>query len=241
MIYSKPGGEPSGKRMHTWLYGGVGNGRESLAAVPDGFDAEETASIADRYCLFCSKMQLKPHPSVQIFLRLRLATLKPVERLLPAENRVPFEDRDLYAFCDFIMREAANTVFDHWTSINLDLCHTTPAGCQMLARVLMMPGCHVHTVNVGQQKIGTEGSIALVQAVRENRSISRVRLRLSFIGDRGAEEFVSLINDKERSSEISEIDLSNNMLSFTACAQLLVRPPTQPLGCRVLPPPVIRP
>eukprot|EP00966_Prymnesium_polylepis_P141232 3261702-Prymnesium_polylepis.1 len=49
-------------------------------------------------------------------------------------------------------------------AINLELCDTTPSGCQMLARVLQMPGCHVHTVNVTQQKIGTDGSIALVQA-----------------------------------------------------------------------------
>jgi len=118
------------------------------------------------------------------------------------------------------MREASNEVFDHWTAINLELCDTTPAGCQMLARVLQMPGCHVHTVNVCQQKIGTEGSIALVQAARENRSISRLRMRLSFIGDRGAEEFCALMNDTDRASEMAEIDLSNNMLSFAACMQL---------------------
>jgi len=184
------------------------------------FDDNDTAAIADRYCAFCDKLHVVPHASVQLFLRLRLHALKPVEKLLPAEKRAEFGDRDLYALCDFLLRDDSEAVFAHWRSLDLEGCFTSPAGCQMLARVLQRPGCHVHTVNVGEQKIGTEGSIALVQATRENPAISRLRLRMSFIGDQGAHEFYSLIEDKQRVRQMREIDLSNNMLSFGACMQL---------------------
>lgn len=191
--------------------------------TPDGYLDHQTGEVVDRYCAFCHKLQVRPHPAVQLFLRLRLPTLRPVERALASQQRDCFKDADLYAFCDFILRDTSHSVFDHWKAINLELCGTTPAGCQMLARVLQIPGCHVHTVNVCQQRIGHEGSVALVEAVRENPWISRLRLRMSFVGDRGADEFCSFIRDeKERVARMSEIDLSNNMLSFKACVELQV-------------------
>lgn len=158
--------------------------------------------------------------------------------------------------------------------MNLELCHTGAAGCCILGRVLQLPSCRIHTVNVLNQRIGLDGTRALIevraltpltmaphgltcppfprcphvfvmsspsphytlrphverhlplppfgQAVRSTPSISRLQLRLSFIEDRGAEEIVKLLSDREVARGLAELDLSKivNMLSFNACTKL---------------------
>lgn len=61
----------------------------------------QTAEVTDSYCALCQSLQVTPHSGVLTFLRLRLAELRPLE----AEG---FADRDLFAFCDFLLRECAD-------------------------------------------------------------------------------------------------------------------------------------
>ena len=70
--------------------------------------ATETASMADSYCSLCTSVQVVPHSGVLAFIRLRLAELRPLER-------EGFADRDMYAFCDFLLRDgaAAKATFEH--------------------------------------------------------------------------------------------------------------------------------
>lgn len=70
--------------------------------------ATETASMADSYCSLCTTVQVVPHSGVLAFIRLRLAELRPLER-------EGFADRDMYAFCDFLLRDgaAAKATFEH--------------------------------------------------------------------------------------------------------------------------------
>ena len=184
--------------------------------------AAETTDLTDRYCAICDSLRMPPHSGVLAFIRLRLAELRPRE----SEG---FADRDMYAFCDFLLRElgAAKSVFDHWTRINLERCKIGPGGCRMLARVLRLPGCHVHTVNVSRQAIGAEGAAALVEAIRLNRSISMLDMKLAFVGDCGAAELLELIKDGEGAHNLTEIDLSNNMLTFPTCQQLMIACPKE--------------
>jgi hypothetical protein len=90
------------------------------------------------YCEFCRALQIAPHPGVLVFLRLRLAQLKPIpERLwdpgakswLQRTETVSFADPDLYAFCDFVLSGPA-LVFDHWREIDLQHCAISSTGCQ---------------------------------------------------------------------------------------------------------------
>lgn len=187
--------------------------------------AVETTDLADGYCVLCKSLQLTPHSGVLAFIRLRLAELRPME----AEG---FGDREMFAFCDFMLRESsfAKSVFDHWTRVNLEWCRVGPAGCRMLARVLRLPGCHVHTVNVSRQRIGADGTAALVQAIRQNHSISTVDMKLSFVGDHGAAELIELIKDGDDAHRLTELDMSNNMLTFPVCQQLMVACPRDARG-----------
>ena len=70
--------------------------------------ATETASLADSYCALCTSLQVVPHSGVLAFIRLRLAELRPLER-------EGFADRDMFAFCDFMLRDgaAAKATFEH--------------------------------------------------------------------------------------------------------------------------------
>ena len=54
-------------------------------------------------------------------------------------------------------------IFEHWTRLHLERCAIGPAGCRMLARVLRLPGCRVHSVNLARQQIGADGTAALVR------------------------------------------------------------------------------
>ena len=62
--------------------------------------ATETAGLADSYCALCTSLQVVPHSGVLAFIRLRLAELRPLER-------EGFADRDMFAFCDFMLRDGA--------------------------------------------------------------------------------------------------------------------------------------
>ena len=70
--------------------------------------ATETAGLADSYCALCTSLQVVPHSGVLAFIRLRLAELRPLER-------EGFADRDMFAFCDFMLRDgaAAKATFEH--------------------------------------------------------------------------------------------------------------------------------
>ena len=70
--------------------------------------ATETTSLADSYCVLCTSLQVVPHSGVLAFIRLRLAELRPLER-------EGFADRDMFAFCDFMLRDgaAAKAAFEH--------------------------------------------------------------------------------------------------------------------------------
>jgi len=209
--------------LPTWFYGARSDeaGIEALDTRSEHTQLDEldTTAIADRYNAFCKSLQLTAHPAVLIFLRLRFHELRPIERSMEEHKRIQFDDRDLFAFCDFILR-GEYSVFEHWRSVNLELCHTGAAGCCILGRVLQLPSCRIHTVNVLNQRIGLDGTRALIEAVRSTPSISRLQLRLSFIEDRGAEEIVKLLSDREVARGLAELDLSNNMLSFNACTKL---------------------
>ena len=45
-------------------------------------------------------------------------------------------------------------------------------------------------------------------------------MRLSFIEDSGAEEIIKLLADRDAAKGLSEVDLSNNMISFKTCGKL---------------------
>ena len=120
---------------------------------------------------------------------------------------------------------AAREIFDHWTLVHLERCAIGPAGCRMLARVLRLPGCRVHTVNVNRQQIGAEGAAALVRAMRDNPAISALEMKLCFVNDVGGTELLELIQDGEGAHRLTALDMSNNMLTFPMCQQLeLARP-----------------
>ena len=70
--------------------------------------ATETTSLADSYCALCTSLQVVPHSGVLAFIRLRLAELRPLER-------EGFADRDMFSFCDFMLRDgaAAKATFEH--------------------------------------------------------------------------------------------------------------------------------
>ena len=99
-------------------------------------DPDTTATV-DAYLKCCKLLDVPSHPSVLIFLRLRLSELKPV--LSAANAQAPFCDSDLYAFCEFVLRDGQE-VYEHWQSINLECCKISPAGCQILAHILRQPG-----------------------------------------------------------------------------------------------------
>ena len=63
--------------------------------------ATETTGLTDGYCALCTSLQVAPHSGVLAFIRLRLAELRPLER-------EGFADRDMFAFCDFMLRESAS-------------------------------------------------------------------------------------------------------------------------------------
>lgn len=202
--------------------------------------AQETAGIVERYCSFCRNQQLLPHPSVLVFLRLCLPELRP-KPYVRAGNVLEhtFTDADLFALCDFLLRGHAATVFEHWTRVNLKACSISSIGALMLSRVFRLPGCRVHTVNLENQRIGTDGAAALAEAVRLCRHLSTISMRSSFILDKGAQNFIELMQDGDQAvGHLETLDLSNNFLSFDACTRLqLVTPPHLDLvlkGNRVL-------
>jgi len=200
------------------------NGGDAVAKLEAAL-ATETKDLADAYALFCKSLDRKPHSGVLFFLRLGLSALRPSEQ----GGEGHFTDADLYAFCDFVMRGSASRVFDHWTCVDLSSrsCTIGELGCRMLARVLRLPGCHVHTVNISRQRVGAEGTAALVQAIRENRSISNVNMYLCFVEDRGANELLELLCDGEGAHRLTELDLSNNMLTFPTCQKLQLAAPKE--------------
>ena len=179
--------------------------------------ATETTGLTDGYCALCMSLQVAPHSGVLAFIRLRLAELRPLER-------EGFADRDMFAFCDFMLRESesAQAIFEHWTRLHLERCTIGPAGCRMLARVLGLPGCRVHSVNLSRQQVGADGTAALVRCVRDNPTISRLEMKLCFVNDVGAAELLEMIQDGDGAHRLTELDLSNNMLTFPMCQQLMV-------------------
>jgi len=93
----------------------------------------------------------------------------------------------------------------------------------MLCRLLAAPKCRIHTVALAHQRIGREGAAAIVAAARLNRAITRVQLKLAFISDEGAAEFSSLLADGAHS--LTELDLSNNMISYEGTRSRSLREP----------------
>jgi len=207
--------------MLSYLRASPGDGEADERALNlEAALAVETTDFTDSYCTLCQSLQVTPHSGVLAFIRLRLAELRPLEK-------EGFADRDMFAFCDFMLRESgsAKAIFDHWTRVDLERCAIGPAGCRMLARVLRLPGCRVHTINISRQQIGTAGTSALVRSVRDNTTISRLDMKLCFVNDSGAAELLEMIRDGDGATGLTELDMSNNMLTFPMCQQLLVARP----------------
>ena len=61
--------------------------------------------------------------------------------------------------------------------------------------------------------------------MRDNPSISRLDMKLCFVNDVGAAELLEMIQDGEGAHRLTELDLSNNMLTFPMCQQLLLAQP----------------
>lgn len=120
--------------------------------------AVETVNVTLVYSRFCGTLGIEPHSGVLTFLRLRLACLQPQRQRQHLKNS--FGDRDMYAFCDFMLRarDESLQVFEHWTSIELGCCALGTDGCMMLSRVLRLRGCRVGNVRLHHQRVGVDGS-----------------------------------------------------------------------------------
>lgn len=165
----------------------------------------DSTAVVDSYLECCKLLGASAHPSILIFLRIRLAALQPVPPLLAHDARVPFCDRDLQAFCEFVLHRGGGAVFEHWETLDLHNCFISPAGCQILALVLRQPACRVRVVNVKDQKIGREGTAALVRTLRARRDITHVQLPLAFVEDDGAREILGLLSAPDELGELREI------------------------------------
>jgi len=200
---------------------------------------KDTTKLVERYLIVCKGLQVTPNPSVLTFIRLRNSELRP-ERWLTATGEVKFADSDMYAFCDFVLRERSPcALFDHWSHFDGQDCAIGATGCQMLSRVLALPEACVHTIDLRNQQIGTRGARALVEVIRSNPRVVHVGLYGSFIEDPGARLFADLLHEAGAGARSLEtLDLSVNMVSLPVCQQLqLVRPPKLHLvlkGNRVL-------
>jgi hypothetical protein len=163
---------------------------------------------------------------VLTFIRLRLAELKP-ERWNGGSGHIKFGDIEMYAFCDFVLREKAPcAIFEHWTHFDGQGCDFGSTGCQMLVRVLGLPESCVHTVDLRNQQIGERGTRALTEVLRVNPRVVHVGLYASFISDAGAKLIVDFLREGgEGVRALETLDLSLNMVSFDMCQELqLVRP-----------------
>ena len=153
---------PSSSSMLSWRGAAVSdtNGERGLKLAEEL--AVETCDLVDGYSAHCRSVGLTPHAGVLVFLRLRLPALRPSEKE-SGEGR--FRDADLFAFCDFAMRGHAARIFEHWDVVDLssELCAIGTGGCRMLARVLRLPGCKVHTVDISRQRVGPDGAAQLAQ------------------------------------------------------------------------------
>ncbi len=175
----------------------------------------------------CRGLQIVPCPAVLTFIRLRLAELKPERWNAGPGGATSFGDSDMYAFCDFMLRERAPcAVFEHWSHFDGQFCEIGATGCQMLARVLGLPAACVHTVDLRNQQIGVRGTRALVEAIRANPRLVHVGLYGSFIEDAGAKLIADFLRDGgEGVRSLETLDLSVNLVSFPMCQELqLVRP-----------------
>ena len=219
--------------------------------------AVETASLVERYIAFCRSLQVLPHPGVLTFLRLHLSELRPEPYRRERHGAlVLFGDSDMFAFCDFILRgRRPSPIFEHWMSIDASQCSFGHTGCLMLMRVLQLPECSVHTLDLGSQHIGPKGALAVVETLRVNRGITTVRLKGSFIHDAGALCFADFLTDDapdghyganypapthsdgyaqvevgaaaRESPQLEELDLAVNMLSYSVCRQIQLVAPRQ--------------
>ena len=135
------------------------------------------ASLTGRYCEYCAGVGVRPDPSVLVFLRLSLSELavRPHQTAKRSE-RSRFGDTDLFALCDFLLTEQPDAVFETWCSVDLSECRIGTSGALILARLLRLPACKVHTVSLANQRIGVDGANALADAVRANRVLTEVSL-----------------------------------------------------------------
>ena len=225
-VWARWGNEPSSKllpdpvRLPSPLPPNRGGGVVSIA-----FDTS-TSSLIERYLRVCRELQVAPCPGVLTFIRLRLAELKP-ERWNGGSGHIKFGDIEMYAFCDFVLREKAPcAIFEHWTHFDGQGCDFGSTGCQMLARVLGLPESCVHTVDLRNQQIGERGTRALTEVLRVNPRVVHVGLYASFISDAGAKLIVDFLREGgEGVRALETLDLSLNMVSFDMCQELqLVRP-----------------
>ena len=188
-------------------------------------DIDSTASLTERYALHCRSLQLSPHTGVLTFLRLHLNELRP-EAHKPFRDAKPiyFTDADLYAFCDFLLRDRQPSgIFDHWEVMDASSCCIGYTGARILMRVLSLPGCRVHTVDLSHQDLGPRGADAVASAIRCNPRLSTVRMLGSFIHDAGAREFAKLLEDETgcpAAHALEELDLSVNMISYEVLREL---------------------
>ena len=151
----------------------------------------EHRPLVERYASFCRTLQVRPHASVCTFMRLRQSELRP-ERLKQDSGRILyFTDADMFAFCDFVLLDKESTIFEHWQSVDVSNCSIGVPGTQMLMRVLQLPGCRVHAIDLANQNVGPRGAEALVETLRATGRISKMRLNGSFIHDSGGREFAS--------------------------------------------------
>lgn len=159
--------------------------------------APSSLAYAERYCAHCRSLSVVPHPGVLVFLRLHLHELAPEPYHLKRHtDQVCFGDADMYAFCDFLLRDRQpSPAFEHWTIANFSGCSLGYTSVQILMCVLTMPACRVHTVDFSHQDIGPRGADALVTAIRANPRITTVKLLGSFIHDAGALQFCQLLGE----------------------------------------------
>lgn len=184
------------------------------------------ASLTGRYCEYCAGVGVRPDPSVLVFLRLSLSELavRPHQTAKRSE-RSRFGDTDLFALCDFLLTEQPDAVFETWCSVDLSECRIGTSGALILARLLRLPACKVHTVSLANQRIGVDGANALADAVRANRVLTEVSLSHSFVHNEGIEGFLEMLRDGGEASNLTRLDLSNNYLDFNTVKQLqLVKP-----------------
>ena len=187
--------------VHQSLFGDQSTSSSYAAAIDalpsSGVMVPSAMAFAERYCAHCRTLSVVPHPGVLTFMRLHLQELAPE----PFRNQrhhtdYLFGDADMYAFCDFVMRDRQpSPVFEHWTMLDASRCSIGYTGVQILMRVLQLPNCRVHTVNLSHQDLGPRGADAVVAAIRANARLTTVKLLGSFIHDQGALQFAQLLEE----------------------------------------------